>query len=103
MKLKCSKMKEDDEATTEDIEENTEDTEILSNMSVEYEPLGVNRRRNPNVSAEILGGFQTKESTSGTRFAICTLDGTILLGTDPLMDNLCQYDCTTKLLQTLYQ
>ena len=31
-------------------------------MSVEYEPLGINRRANPNVSSEILGGFETGRS-----------------------------------------
>ena len=52
-------------------------------MSVEYEPLGVNRRRNPNVSAEILGGFSAGPGAavpgSGSRYAIVTLDGTIML------------------------
>jgi hypothetical protein len=38
-------------------------------MSVEYEPLGVNRRRNRNVSAEILGGFQSRAGGPGTRLA----------------------------------
>ena len=57
--------------------------EVLSDMSVEYEPLGVNRRRNPNVSAEILGGFSAGPGAavpgSGSRYAIVTLDGTIML------------------------
>merc|ERR1712227_894298 len=44
-----------------------------------YEPLGVNRRRNPNVSAEILGGFTWGGESRGTRYAIITLDGTIML------------------------
>jgi len=63
----------------------------LTEMSVEYEPLGVNRRRNRNVSAEILGGFESKESGPGTRYAIVTLDGTVLLvdhGTKDPMDSI---------------
>merc|ERR1719447_1904930 len=42
----------------------------LTEMTVEYEPLGVNRRRNRNVSAEILGGFVTNDDEPGTRYAI---------------------------------
>ena len=69
--------------------------QVLSDMSVQYEPLGVHRRRNPNVSAEILGGFVSGcEGGPGTRYcvvsersfcngesryAIVTLDGTVLL------------------------
>merc|ERR1712112_672053 len=63
----------------------------LTEMSVEYEPLGVNRRRNRNVSAEILGGFESKEGGPGTRYAIVTLDGTVLLvdqGTKDPMDSI---------------
>jgi len=63
----------------------------LTEMSVEYEPLGVNRRRNRNVSAEILGGFKSKEGGPGTRYAIVTLDGTVLLvdqGTKDPMDSI---------------
>ena len=63
----------------------------LTEMSVEYEPLGVNRRRNRNVSAEILGGFESKECGPGTRYAIVTLDGTVLLvdhGTKDPMDSI---------------
>ena len=77
MKLKCSKETEQPEKRGE-VEEEEGQTSVLSNMSVEYEPLGVNRRRNPNVSAEILGGFKTLEG-EGTRYAIVTLDGTIML------------------------
>ena len=77
MKLKCSKETEQPERRGE-VEEEEGQTSVLSNMSVEYEPLGVNRRRNPNVSAEILGGFKTLEG-EGTRYAIVTLDGTIML------------------------
>ena len=77
MKLKCSKETEPPEKRGE-VEEEEGQTSVLSNMSVEYEPLGVNRRRNPNVSAEILGGFKTLEG-EGTRYAIVTLDGTIML------------------------
>ena len=86
MKLKCDKSKEDEvtENTTSVGEDHDdEEAEVLSKMSVEYEPLGVNRRRNPNVSAEILGGFHTAGwspgDTGGTRYAIVTLDGTIML------------------------
>ena len=79
MKLKCSKETEHPENRSEvEEEEGQTQTEVLSNMSVEYEPLGVNRRRNPNVSAEILGGFKTLDG-EGTRYAIVTLDGTIML------------------------
>ena len=79
MKLKCSKETEQSENRSEvEEEEGQTQTEVLSNMSVEYEPLGVNRRRNPNVSAEILGGFKTLDG-EGTRYAIVTLDGTIML------------------------
>ena len=79
MKLKCSKETEQAESRSEvEEEEGQTQTEVLSNMSVEYEPLGVNRRRNPNVSAEILGGFKTSDG-EGTRYAIVTLDGTIML------------------------
>ena len=77
MKLKCSKETEQSENKGE-VEEEEGHTSVLSNMSVEYEPLGVNRRRNPNVSAEILGGFKTLDG-EGTRYAIVTLDGTIML------------------------
>ena len=77
MKLKCSKETELPENRGE-VEEEEGQTSVLSNMSVEYEPLGVNRRRNPNVSAEILGGFKTLDG-EGTRYAIVTLDGTIML------------------------
>ena len=77
MKLKCSKETEHPENRGEvEEEEGQTQTSVLSNMSVEYEPLGVNRRRNPNVSAEILGGFKTLDG-EGTRYAIVTLDGTI--------------------------
>ena len=68
MKLKCDKSKEDEVTeNTSSVEEDHDDeeTEVLSKMSVEYEPLGVNRRRNPNVSAEILGGFHTAGWTPG--------------------------------------
>jgi len=63
----------------------------LTEMTVEYEPLGVNRRRNRNVSAEILGGFVTNDDEPGTRYAIVTLDGTVLLvdhGTKDPMDSI---------------
>ena len=76
MKLKCSNSKDEEETDSNANEE--EDNERLSAMCVEYEPLGVNRRRNPNVSAEILGGFRTGDG-KGTRYAIITLDGTIML------------------------
>jgi len=79
MKLKCSKETEQQDSHRGEAEqEEEEQSEVLSNMSVEYEPLGVNRRRNPNVSAEILGGFRTGDG-EGTRYAIVTLDGTIML------------------------
>jgi len=79
MKLKCSKLREEEDDNEVLVtHEEEEETEILSNMSVEYEPLGVNRRRNPNVSAEILGGFHSRDGV-GSRYAICTLDGTIML------------------------
>ncbi|XP_023340784.1 KICSTOR complex protein ITFG2-like isoform X3 [Eurytemora carolleeae] len=58
----------------------SEEDSLISSMSVEYEPLGINRRANPNVSSEILGGFETEGK--GTRFAITTLDGSILLVDD---------------------
>jgi len=57
----------------------------------QYEPLGVNRRRNRNVSAEILGGFHSREGGPATRYAIVTLDGTVLLvdqGTRDPMDSI---------------
>ena len=57
MKLKCDKTKEDEVTENVGEDHDDEEAEVLSKMSVEYEPLGVNRRRNPNVSAEILGGF----------------------------------------------
>jgi len=66
----------------EESKEDGEGEDVLSTMSVEYEPLGVNRRRNPNVSAEILGGFRSSEDGLGTRYAILTLDGTLLLVDD---------------------
>jgi hypothetical protein len=47
-------------------------------MSVEYEPLGVNRRRNRNVSAEILGGFKSRPAGPGGLH--CTGLGCIALG-----------------------
>ena len=78
MKLKCSNNKEEEEVNGKQVEDD-EDNETLSAMCVEYEPLGVNRRRNPNVSAEILGGFTTGGESRGTRYAIITLDGTIML------------------------
>ena len=61
MKLKCDKTKEEEVSESLNVSDDLDDeeTEVLSKMSVEYEPLGVNRRRNPNVSAEILGGFHT--------------------------------------------
>lgn len=40
----------------------SEEDSLISSMSVEYEPLGINRRANPNVSSEILGGFETGRS-----------------------------------------
>ena len=87
MKLKCSKLRdEEDDNEVLVTHEEEEETEILSNMSVEYEPLGVNRRRNPNVSAEILGGFHSRDGV-GSRYAICTLDGTIMLGNENNDDN----------------
>jgi len=49
----------------------------------EYEPLGISRRSNPNVSSEILGGFHSgKPDHPGTRYAIVTLDGSVLLVDD---------------------
>jgi len=79
MKLKCTSDDESEKVNGDSsVDVDEEESEILSNMSVEYEPLGVNRRRNPNVSAEILGGFHTGDGT-GTRYAIVTLDGTIML------------------------
>ena len=55
MKLKCSKLREEEDDNEVLVtHEEEEETEILSNMSVEYEPLGVNRRRNPNVSELIV-------------------------------------------------
>lgn len=79
MKLRCSQETDVTELGEGSSEATGESEEVLSNMSVEYEPLGVHRRRNPNVSAEILGGFETNESGPGTRYAIVTLDGTVLL------------------------
>ena len=85
MKLKCDKTKEEEVSESLNVSDDLDDeeTEVLSKMSVEYEPLGVNRRRNPNVSAEILGGFHTggwsPGDPGGTRYAIVTLDGTIML------------------------
>jgi len=55
---------------------------IISAMSVEYEPMGIQRRSNPNVTAEILGGFHTGKEGPGTRYAIVTLDGSVLLVDD---------------------
>jgi len=54
----------------------------ISSMTVEYEPMGIQRRANPNVSSEILGGFKTGGSGPGTRYAIVTLDGSVLLVDD---------------------
>ena len=76
MKLRCSQETLQGDTSNEGQEEMEE---VLSNMSVEYEPLGVHRRRNPSVSAEILGGFISNEEGPGTRYAIVTLDGTVLL------------------------
>jgi len=59
-----------------------EEGTFLSKMAVEYEPLGIQRRSNPNVSAEILGGFNSGKGGQGTRFAIVTLDGSVLLVDD---------------------
>ena len=78
MKLKCDKTQEEGatENTSVGEEHEDEEAEVLSQMSVEYEPLGVNRRRNPNVSAEILGGFHTKgwsPGDGGTRWEECKL------------------------------
>jgi len=58
------------------------DEGFLSKMSVEYEPLCIKRRANPNVSAEVLGGFNSGQAGQGTRFAIVTLDGSVLLVDD---------------------
>jgi len=79
MKLRCSQETEVGDQGDTGSEGQGEMEEVLSNMSVEYEPLGVHRRRNPNVSAEILGGFISNEDGPGTRYAIVTLDGTVLL------------------------
>jgi len=78
MKLRC-KVNQDKEESQGDPEEKEEEGSELSSMCVEYEPLGVHRRRNPNVSAEILGGFLCGGEGPGTRYAIVTLDGTVML------------------------
>jgi len=78
MKLRCNQVDETDQVEGEEPGLD-EDQTVLSSMSVEYEPLGVHRRRNPNVSAEILGGFVSEEPGAGTRYAIVTLDGTVML------------------------
>lgn len=80
MKLRCNlEPGEGGEGNQGEHEEKEEDGSLLSSMSVEYEPLGLHRRRNPNVSAEILGGFEHGGEGVGTRYAILTLDGTIML------------------------
>ena len=79
MKLRCSQKTDMGDQGDTSSEGQGEMDDVLSNMSVEYEPLVVHRRRNPNVSAEILGGFVSNEDGPGTRYAIVTLDGTVLL------------------------
>ena len=54
MKLRCSQKTDMGDQGDTSSEGQGEMDDVLSNMSVEYEPLVVHRRRNPNVSAEIL-------------------------------------------------
>merc|ERR1719193_1233980 len=73
-----SQQDQDGEEQTLQYKMSTADQDIaIQSMTVEYEPMGIQRRSNPNVSSEILGGFKTGGSGPGTRYAIVTLDGSV--------------------------
>jgi len=74
---------------------------IISSMSVEYEPMGIQRRANPNVSSEVLGGFHSCHNSLGTRYACVTLDGSVLLVED--CPNKKPVDCILWNLQVDHQ
>nr|CAD7427221.1 unnamed protein product [Timema monikensis] len=71
----CSEIKDD---TTDNVS-----TEDLGVTSVDYHPLLSSRMRNPNVSTEILGCIRppgaAKEDRTTMRYAVATLDGTLML------------------------
>jgi hypothetical protein len=59
-------------------------SEMLATTFVEYHPLSCSRMRNQNVSTQIQGGIRTgeKDSSVSPRYAVATLDGTLLLVQD---------------------
>jgi hypothetical protein len=59
-------------------------SEVLPTTFVEYHQLSCSRLRNPNVSTEIQGGIRTgvTDSSVSPRYAVATLDGTLLLVQD---------------------
>ncbi|CAG2061875.1 unnamed protein product [Timema podura] len=71
----CSEIKDDTTASAS--------TEDLAVTSVDYHPLLSSRIRNPNVSTEILGCIRppgaSKDDRTTMRYAVATLDGTLML------------------------
>nr|CAD7257567.1 unnamed protein product [Timema shepardi] len=71
----CSEIKDD---TTDNVS-----TKDLAVTSVDYHPLLSSRMRNPNVSTEILGCIRppgaAKDDRTNMRYAVATLDGTLML------------------------
>ncbi|PSN49816.1 Integrin-alpha FG-GAP repeat-containing protein 2 [Blattella germanica] len=61
--------------------------EQLPSTSVEYHPLSSSRMRNLNISTEIQGGIKTGDSEPGSspRYAVATLDGTLMLVQDEVV------------------
>lgn len=61
--------------------------------AVDYQFLGINRMRNPNISTEILGNLRpiegksesTQSNSKSTPYALATLDGTIILVKDEVI------------------
>ncbi|KAJ9600117.1 hypothetical protein L9F63_009593 [Diploptera punctata] len=75
MKIRCH--------INEEVDSTDADDEQLP-TSVEYHPLTCSRMRNPNVSTEIQGEIRTGNSDPNTspRYAVATLDGTLMLVQD---------------------
>nr|CAD7438485.1 unnamed protein product [Timema bartmani] len=76
MKISCCSEIKDDTTTSAS-------TEDLAVTSVDYHPLLSSRMRNPNVSTEILGCIRppgaSKDDRTTMRYAVATLDGTLML------------------------
>ncbi|XP_049787294.1 KICSTOR complex protein ITFG2-like [Schistocerca cancellata] len=79
MKISCLIRESEDAA-------NIDSEDLLTSSLVDYHPLASSHMRNPNVSTEIVGDIEppevAKKSPKTKRYAVATLDGTLMLVED---------------------